>query len=311
MGKGRDLEPGQEAEARRPEASLHAPPEPARGPRRAPRACLRVVLGGTASWHLSRTPATEVPVRRPLLPPRAPLTHIPREGRGRSAPRSPPTSPGEPAEADGRLRRLRAGRRPGRPRGAHPSSQARPPARSRRRRRRRPTLPLRQSRKCRERAAAHQSHSVGWSRSYQYSGCACWGLGKAAGLGPGETVWEGRACWGARLSKGMGKGYVCWVGRGNRAVCVDSGEASTVLPPAGWPRARGCGEGEGPLPLWPRVERLRRRGARAEARGLLGFGAGDRSGRIGGSGLGRREAGGAARAEPTLPVRSTRNRGAS
>lgn len=89
---------------------------------------------------------------------------------------------------------------------------------------------------------------------------------------------------------------------------MDSREANAVPPPAGWPRARGCGEREGPLPLWPRVERSRWRGASAGARELLWESGWENRG---GPGLGGPRAEGAARGEPTLPVRSTPNRVAS
>ena len=104
---------------------------------------------------------------------------------------------------------------------------------------------------------------------------------------------------GARLSSGVERELHALGWGVGILVCRDPSEANAVLPRAGCPRARGCGEGEGRLLLWPQVERLRWPSASAGARGLL---RGSRDAEnLGGPGLGGPRGGGAARVEPTLP----------
>lgn len=117
-----------------------------------------------------------------------PLTYTPRAGWGR------PSSPFRPTFLGGARQRRPPGPEPrgwtelGR--GPRARSRAAWPGPGRAHRWLRPRIPLRLSRKCRERAASHQSHPVGWRRRARFSGCACRGPGKAAGLGLGKPAGE-------------------------------------------------------------------------------------------------------------------------
>lgn len=192
------------------------------------------------------------------------------------------------------------------PYGALPSSQARPgarlPPRGARPRRRsfRPCIPLRQ----RESVAngllrirvTQSSGGGGLISSGLLSGVGVRLRGSALGRWPGVTDVLG----GTNLERRGERAACSGVGHWNIGV-YGLGEANAVLPRAGWPRARGCGEGEGRLTLWPPVERLRWRSASAGARGVLSGGAGSRGAEnLGRPGLGGLRAGGAARVEPTL-----------